>query len=72
MLFANSSNPVVNIDITIHNIEVKNVPHTKFLGIHLLIDNILNWNEHSRVVNQKISSAYYVLTKAKITFQNHI
>ena len=63
MLFTNSSNPVVNIEIIINNIEVKNLPHTKFLGIH--IDNKLKWNEHTRVVNQKISRAYYALTKAK-------
>ena len=63
MLFTNSSIPVVNIEIIINNIEVKNVPHTKFLGIH--IDNKLKWNEHTRVVNQKISRAYYALTKAK-------
>ena len=63
MLFTNSSNPVVNIEIIINNIEVKNVPHTKLLGIH--IDNKLKWNEHTRVVNQKISTAYYALTKAK-------
>ena len=43
MLFTNSSNPVVDIEIIINNIEVKNVPHTKFLGIH--IDNKLKWNE---------------------------
>ena len=70
MLFTNSSNPVVNIEIMINNIEVKNVSHTKFIGIH--IDNKLKWNEHTRVVNQTISRAYYALTKANYYLPNHI
>ena len=63
MLFTDSSNPVVSIEIMINNIEVQNVSHTKFIGSH--IDNKLKWNEHARVVNQKISRAYNALTKVR-------
>ena len=77
MLFTNSSNPVVNIEIIINNNEVKNVQHTTFLGIH--IDSKLKWNKHTRVVNQNIYRAYNALIynqskvlPSKITSENDL
>jgi len=63
MIFTNNIIPDINLEITINDTVVNDVPNVKFLGI--VIDNKLKWNEHTRVTNQKISRAYYALTKAR-------
>ena len=62
MLFSKNKNLKLN-EITINDISIKMVTHTKFLGIW--IDKNLTWHEHISRINQKIQRNLHLFRAGK-------
>ena len=52
-----------NISISIEGVSLDVVKHTKFLGI--ILDNDLNWKQHTIQLSQKLSKAIGILSRAR-------
>ena len=64
MLFTTKPTHNANNTISINNNDVSRVQHFKLLGI--TIDDKLKWNEHTRVINQRIVRALFAINKVKM------
>jgi exonuclease III len=54
-----------NNTITLNNIPIQRVPHTKFLGI--ILDQHLNWQPHINLVRNKIAKSVGIINRLKNT-----
>lgn len=54
---------VVNEDITLDNIGIKQVKVTKFLGV--LVDQHLSWKQHISHITEKISKTIGIIGKSR-------
>ena len=68
MIFKPKNKNIDNQDIKINGSKINCVDKAKFLGV--VIDNKLNWSEHTKLVTQKISKGIGVIIKARKYF-NH-
>ncbi len=63
ILFKPKSSPDVNIDLTVGNISISRVKHTKFLG--LIIDENFSWENHGIHIANKVSKNLYMLRSVR-------
>lgn len=63
VLFKNIKKTITPPDLLLNNIKVKRVFTTKFLGVE--IDHKLNWSYHIKSIENKLSSANFILRKIK-------
>ena len=68
MIFKPKNKDIDNQNIQINGSKINCVDKAKFLGV--VIDNKLNWSEHTKLVTQKISKGIGVIIKARKYF-NH-
>ena len=55
--------PVKHLTICIDNVKLSRVEFTKFLGV--IIDEKINWTNHSQYIINKISKSIAIICKAK-------
>ena len=70
MIFSKPSKQIPDIDFTINNKLLEQVPTFKFLG--LTIDNQLNWKAHLNKVANKVSKSCGILAKLKRRIPEHV
>ena len=63
MVFGNSKQRNTILQVSIKNSKLNRVYMTKYLGI--LIDDILNWNEHISLICSKSSKCIAIIYKSK-------
>ena len=68
MIFKPKSKTIENQDITINGSKINCVDKAKFLGV--VIDDKLNWSQHTKMVTQKVSKGIGIIVKARKYF-NH-
>ena len=67
IIFSLRKNTVSNSDVCINNQVIKQVTHTKFLGIYL--DSKLNWAIHINYIKNKIAKGIGIICKARKIFK---
>ncbi len=67
IIFSLRKNTVSNSDVCINNQVIRQVTHTKFLGIYL--DSKLNWAIHINYIKNKIAKGIGIICKARKIFK---